>query len=106
MSATPLAGRPHRPRKIQLAGDLYCVHSLRASAGDAQCDHDFEPAPAVKHADFAAWNCTRCGRVFRYEIWKSDSAVAGTLPRSQPEKTGAVAFLADGGRLLCDPAAF
>ena len=63
--------RPSRPRKIQLDCHLYCPHSVRASAGDANCDHDFEAAPTAMQADFAVWNCTRCGRLFKYEIWKS-----------------------------------
>jgi|SRR2546421_1244296 len=69
--------RPPRPRKIGLDGDVYCPHSVRASSGNADCDHDFEPAPTVKQADFAVWNCTLCGREFKYEIWS---------PRATPQK--------------------
>jgi hypothetical protein len=58
-----------RPRKIRLDCEVYCPHSVRASSGDADCDHDFEIAPTVKQAEFAVWNCTRCGREFKYEIW-------------------------------------
>jgi len=68
--------RPKRPRKIRLDRDLYCAHSVRANGGDANCDHDFEPAPTVREADFAVWKCTRCGRAFKYEIWKSGARVA------------------------------
>jgi hypothetical protein len=63
--------RPPRPRKIGLDSHVYRPHSVRASAGDADCDHDFESAPTVRQSDFAVWNCTRCGRAFRYEIWNS-----------------------------------
>jgi hypothetical protein len=63
--------RPSRPRKIRLDCDRYCPHSVRASAGDANCDHDFETAPTAMRADCAIWNCTRCGRAFRFEMWKS-----------------------------------
>lgn len=63
--------RPPRSRKIRLDNDVYCPHSVRASAGDEHCEHDFEPEPTVKQVDFAVWNCTRCGRAFRYEIWSS-----------------------------------
>jgi hypothetical protein len=58
-----------RPRKIRLDCEVYRPHSVRASCGDADCDHDFEIAPTVKQDDFAVWNCTRCGREFKYEIW-------------------------------------
>jgi hypothetical protein len=63
--------RPPRARKLRLDCDVYCTHSLRASEGKADCDHDFEVAPTVREVDFAVWNCTRCGRAFKYEIWKS-----------------------------------
>jgi hypothetical protein len=65
-----------RPRKIRLDRDLYRPHSVRASGGDADCDHDFEPAPSVKEPDFAVWNCTKCGRAFKYETWKFGARVA------------------------------
>jgi hypothetical protein len=68
--------RPHRPRKIRLDCDLYRPHSVRASGGGANCDHDFEPTPTVREADFAVWKCTRCGRAFKYETWKSGARVA------------------------------
>jgi len=42
---------------------------VRASSGDADCDHDFEFTPTVVRPDFAIWMCTRCGRAFRYEVW-------------------------------------
>jgi ABC-type ATPase with predicted acetyltransferase domain len=64
-------GGPVRPRKIHLDSDLYCPHSVRASAGDARCDHDFESAPSEKREKYAVWNCTRCGRSFRYETWSA-----------------------------------
>jgi len=98
--------RPSWSRKIQLDCNLYCSHSVRASAGDAECDHDFEAAPTVAKADFAAWTCTRCGRVFRYEIWKSDNLGASKESTHALEDRTDVGFLADGGMLLCDPAAF
>jgi hypothetical protein len=60
--------RPPRARKICLDSAVYCLHSVRASAGDPDCDHDFEQTPTVKQADFAVWNCTRCGRAFKYEV--------------------------------------
>jgi ribosomal protein L37AE/L43A len=70
--------RPRRPRKIPLDSELYCPHSMRASAGDSECDHDFEPAPTVRQTDFAVWNCTRCGRAFKFEMWKSGPATRAT----------------------------
>ena len=60
-----------RPRKIRLDRDLYRPHSVRASGGDPDCDHDFEPEPVVKETGFAVWRCTRCGREFKYETWIS-----------------------------------
>jgi len=75
--------RPPRPRKIRLDCDIYCSHSMRASAGDADCDHDFDLAPTVKQADFAVWNCTRCGREFKYEIW---GPRAGALKPTEPRR--------------------
>jgi hypothetical protein len=72
------------PRKIHLDCATYCRHSVRASAGNADCDHDFEPAPTVRQPNYAVWNCTRCGRAFRYEIWSSGPASApgkATRPR-------------------------
>ena len=59
----------YRPRKILLDCDLYCPHSLRESDGDADCDHDFEVTPNVTQASFAIWNCTVCGRAFRFDVW-------------------------------------
>jgi hypothetical protein len=75
---TNLEQRRLRPRKIQLDCETYCPHSVRASAGKADCDHDFDPSPSVRQPNFAIWNCTRCGRAFRYEIWSSGSAPAPT----------------------------
>ena len=69
-----------RPRKIRLDCEVYCTHSVRASSGDADCDHDFEIAPTVKQADFAVWNCTRCGREFKYEIWSPAPRATPPLP--------------------------
>ncbi len=60
-----------RPRKIRLDRNIYRAHSVRASGGDPNCDHDFEPAPTVREADFAVWHCTKCGRAFKYDTWKS-----------------------------------
>lgn len=60
-----------RSRKIRLDRNVYSAHSLRASGGDANCDHDFEPTPTVAEADFAIWKCTKCGREFSYETWKT-----------------------------------
>jgi ribosomal protein L37AE/L43A len=100
--------RPSCPRKIRLDRNLYSAHSVRATSGDAKCDHDFEVAPTAKQADFAIWNCTRCGRVFRYETWKSDRSSAASkesLHRPQ-DRNEDVSFLADGGMLFCDPVAF
>jgi hypothetical protein len=100
--------RPNCPRKIRLDRNLYSAHSVRARCGDANCDHDFEPTPTVKQPDFATWNCTRCGRMFRYEIWKSDGPAAASkesLHRLQ-DRNDDVSFLANGAMLLCDPAAF
>ena len=76
--------RPRRPRKIRLDRDLYCPHSVRASGGDPNCDHDFEMAPAVREADFAIWKCTRCGRAFKYETWKSNAGVASKRSAQPP----------------------
>jgi hypothetical protein len=71
-AATPEQRLRQQPRKVRLDSDLYRSHSLRASAGDANCDHDFEAAPSVTGADFAVWECTKCSRAFRYETWKRD----------------------------------
>jgi hypothetical protein len=71
------AQRAPRARKINIDREIYCPHSVRARAGDISCDHDFDPAPTVKQATFAIWNCTRCGREFRYEVW---SAVQSSRP--------------------------
>jgi ribosomal protein L37AE/L43A len=60
-----------RSRKIQLDRDRYRSHSLRASGGDTNCDHDFEPTPTVQADNFAIWKCTKCGREFKYETWES-----------------------------------
>jgi hypothetical protein len=65
------AQRVLRPRKINIDREIYCPHSVRASAGDVTCDHDFDPTPTVKQETFAIWNCTRCGREFRYEVWST-----------------------------------
>jgi hypothetical protein len=72
---TPEQGR-RRPRKIRLDCDLYCPHSVRASGGNAECDHDFESAPTAKGAEFAVWNCTKCGRAFKYETWETGARMA------------------------------
>jgi hypothetical protein len=68
MTRTNLQQRPNR--KLRLDCDRYRQHSVRASEGDADCDHDFEPAPTLAGADFAVWRCTRCGRAFQYETWR------------------------------------
>ena len=81
--------RPPRPRKIRLDCDVYCSHSMRASSGDADCDHDFEPAPTVKQADFAVWNCTRCGREFKYEIWSPGPRAAALKPNEPRRRSSA-----------------
>ena len=82
MDATRTRGMPERrsprPRKIRLDCDVYCPHSVRASAGDAGCDHDFELSPTVRQPRFAIWNCTRCGRAFKYEIWKQTETIGET----------------------------
>jgi hypothetical protein len=59
----------YRSRKIVLDCDLYCLHSMRESDGDPDCDHDFEVEPNVQQASFAIWNCTVCGRAFRFDVW-------------------------------------
>jgi hypothetical protein len=105
-TGTPSDHRPSWPRKIQLNGDLYSRHSMRASAGDANCDHDFEAAPTAREANFAVWNCTRCGRVFRYEIWKSGGPAASGQSPPPLEGSNDDGPVADGSLLLCDPAAF
>jgi hypothetical protein len=48
------------PRKVRLDSYLHRPHSLRASDGDVNCDHDFEVVPSVTGADFAVWECTKC----------------------------------------------
>ncbi|MBV8210861.1 MAG: hypothetical protein JO133_12450 [Burkholderiaceae bacterium] len=58
-----------RMRKIRLDRSLYSSHSVRASGGDSDCDHDFETTPTTVETAFAIWKCTRCGREFKYEIW-------------------------------------
>jgi hypothetical protein len=58
-------------RKIRLDCDLYRPHSVRASEGDAACDHDFEVAPTVTQATFAIWSCTKCRRAFKFEAWNN-----------------------------------
>jgi len=65
----PSKQAPPRMRKIRLDRNLYSSHSVRASGGDADCDHDFEPTPTVVETAYAVWKCTRCGREFRYETW-------------------------------------
>ena len=67
----PRSGEPVKPRKIHLDSALYCPHSVRASAGDAGCDHDFEHKPTERRDAYAIWSCTRCGRSFRYETWSA-----------------------------------
>ncbi|HEV3020541.1 MAG TPA: hypothetical protein VGY49_16130 [Burkholderiaceae bacterium] len=61
----------YRPRKIVLDSEVYCRHSVRQSDGDIHCDHDFEAEPNVVEARFAIWNCTICGRAFRFDAWSS-----------------------------------
>lgn len=61
----------YQPRKIVLDCDVYCLHSMRECDGDVDCDHDFEIAPNVAEARFAIWNCTICGRAFRFDSWSS-----------------------------------
>jgi len=63
--------RQHRPRKILLDCDVYCSHSMRQNDGDPECDHDFEDLPNVRQTTFAIWNCTICGRAFRFDAWSS-----------------------------------
>ena len=70
--ATPDQRLRRQPRKVRLDSDLYRPHSLRASAGDANCDHDFEVAPSVTGVNFAVWKCTQCNRAFCYETWETD----------------------------------
>ena len=67
------AQRAPRPRKLNIDREIYCPHSVRASGGDISCDHDFDPAPSVRQESFAVWNCTHCGREFRYEVWGAAS---------------------------------
>ena len=65
-----LPDRPrYKPRKILLDCDVYCPHSMRESDGDVDCDHDFEMEPNVTQMSFAIWNCTVCGRAFRFDVW-------------------------------------
>jgi len=64
--------RHPRPRKIKLDAGVYCPSSLRVSEGDADCDHDFEPAPGLVQPTFAVWKCTKCGREFKYYVWASN----------------------------------
>jgi hypothetical protein len=73
--------RPRPPRKIRLDCEVYCPHSVRASSGDADCDHDFDLQPTVVRPRFAIWMCTRCGRSFKYEVWNSVSVPS-------PDKAG------------------
>lgn len=68
--------RLRRSRKIRLDRNVYVPHSLRESGGDSDCDHDFELAPTIREPDFAIWKCTRCGREFKYETWKSGDTTA------------------------------
>ncbi|HEX4598532.1 MAG TPA: hypothetical protein VH278_12135 [Burkholderiaceae bacterium] len=72
---TPPAQRALRPRKLNIDREIYCPHSVRASGGDISCDHDFDPTPSIRHETFAVWNCTHCGREFRYEVWSVGSGV-------------------------------
>jgi hypothetical protein len=74
MDRTPQRGfdqRPVRPRKIRLDCDVYRPHSVRESEGDARCDHDFDTAPTLTQDKFATWNCTKCGRAFKFEAWNN-----------------------------------
>jgi hypothetical protein len=68
---TATGNRQRRPRKIQLDRNVFIPHSVRESGGDSDCDHDFESTPTIREPDFAIWKCTRCGREFKYETWKS-----------------------------------
>ena len=63
--------RAFRPRKLRLDCHIYRTHSVRESDGNAACDHDFEVAPTVTQAKFAIWNCTKCRRAFKFEVWNS-----------------------------------
>ena len=63
---------PPLPRKIRLDSGVYCPHSLRASDGDANCDHDFETTPSLAEPAFAVWKCTKCEREFRFEAWRAN----------------------------------
>ncbi|HEY4037632.1 MAG TPA: hypothetical protein VGM15_02325, partial [Burkholderiaceae bacterium] len=74
---TAPAQRAPRPRKLNIDREIYCPHSVRASGGDISCDHDFDPTPSIAQETFAVWNCTHCGREFRYEVW---SAASGARP--------------------------
>ncbi len=67
---------PAQARKIRLDSDTYCAHSMRATHGDADCDHDFEVAPSVTEPTFAVWRCTKCSRAFRYEVWGTGSGLS------------------------------
>jgi hypothetical protein len=89
--------RPPRARKIPLDSDLYCPHSVRASEGNFLCDHDFNSAPTVRETKFAVWNCTRCGRAFKYETW-------GAQSRRPCDPTGAAQSRQQPGRIQAAPA--
>jgi hypothetical protein len=62
---------PVAPRKIPLDASVYRLHSLRASGGQVNCDHDFNDFPDVVDDVSAAWTCARCGRRYQFEAWKS-----------------------------------
>jgi hypothetical protein len=66
---TPGDKRPPPARKIHLDSSAYRLHSMRASGGDDNCDHDFEPKPILEPDQSAVWSCTRCGRTFKFEAW-------------------------------------
>jgi len=68
--------RTRRSRKIRLDRNVFVPHSVRESGGDSDCDHDFESTPTIREPDFAIWKCTRCGREFKYETWKSTDTTA------------------------------
>jgi hypothetical protein len=80
-----LEQRSFPPRKIHLDCDVYCPHSLRESAGDVDCDHDFEIEPTVEQQGFAIWECTKCGRAFKFDVWDSAPGTSDPLPEETLE---------------------
>jgi hypothetical protein len=63
--------RPRLPRKVHLDSSIYCLHSMRASGGAEDCDHDFNGLPDHVEAGCATWICLRCGRRVQYEEWRA-----------------------------------